>query len=32
MELEGGHISVIAGRRAKQQVWPALLQWLQEHD
>jgi polyhydroxyalkanoate synthase len=32
LELEGGHISVIAGRRAKQQVWPALLQWLQEHD
>jgi polyhydroxyalkanoate synthase len=32
LELEGGHISVIAGRRAKQQVWPALLQWLREHD
>ena len=32
MELEGGHISVIAGRRAKQQVWPAILKWLQEHD
>jgi len=32
LELEGGHISVIAGRRAKQQVWPALLAWLQEHD
>jgi polyhydroxyalkanoate synthase len=32
IELEGGHISVIAGRRAKQQVWPAILQWLTEHD
>ena len=32
LELEGGHISVIAGRRAKQQVWPALLQWLKDHD
>lgn len=32
LELEGGHISVIAGRRAKQVVWPALLEWLQEHD
>jgi polyhydroxyalkanoate synthase len=32
LELEGGHISVIAGKRAKQVVWPALLQWLQEHD
>ena len=32
MELEGGHISVIAGRRAKQQVWPGILQWLQDHD
>ncbi len=32
MELEGGHISVIAGRRAQQQVWPALLKWLQDHD
>ena len=32
LELEGGHISVIAGRRAQQQVWPALLNWLKEHD
>lgn len=32
LELDGGHISVIAGRRAKQQVWPALLEWLQAHD
>lgn len=32
MELEGGHISVIAGRRAKQQVWPGILQWLRDHD
>jgi len=32
MELQGGHISVIAGRRAKQQVWPAMLEWLREHD
>jgi polyhydroxyalkanoate synthase len=32
LELEGGHISVIAGRRAKQQVWPAILEWLAKHD
>lgn len=32
LELEGGHISVIAGRRAQQQVWPALLEWLKAHD
>lgn len=32
LELEGGHISVIAGRRAKQVVWPALLEWLRAHD
>ncbi len=32
LELEGGHISVIAGKRARQQVWPAILKWLQEHD
>lgn len=32
LELEGGHISVVAGRRARQVVWPALLEWLQEHD
>jgi poly(3-hydroxyalkanoate) synthetase len=32
LELEGGHISVIAGRRAKQQVWPALAEWLKAHD
>jgi len=32
LELEGGHISVIAGRRAKQQVWPALVEWLKAHD
>ncbi|HNO66078.1 MAG TPA: alpha/beta fold hydrolase [Tepidiformaceae bacterium] len=32
LELEGGHISVIAGRRARQVVWPALLEWLREHD
>lgn len=32
LELEGGHISVIAGKRAKQVVWPALLEWLREHD
>lgn len=30
MELPGGHISVIAGRRARQEVWPAILDWL--HD
>jgi polyhydroxyalkanoate synthase len=32
LELEGGHISVIAGRRARTQVWPTLAQWLREHD
>jgi polyhydroxyalkanoate synthase len=32
LELEGGHISVIAGRRAKQQVWPAILKFLEDHD
>lgn len=32
MELPGGHISVIAGRRARQEVWPTVLSWLQEHD
>ncbi|WP_322817310.1 alpha/beta fold hydrolase [Tepidiforma sp.] len=32
LELEGGHISVIAGRRARAQVWPALADWLREHD
>jgi polyhydroxyalkanoate synthase len=32
LELPGGHISVIAGRRAKQQVWPSVLEWLQQHD
>ncbi|OAI44234.1 hypothetical protein AYO38_09960 [bacterium SCGC AG-212-C10] len=32
LELPGGHISVIAGRRARQDVWPTVLRWLQEHD
>ena len=32
LELQGGHISVIAGRRARQQVWPQLVSWLQDHD
>lgn len=32
LALEGGHISVIAGRRARQQVWPAIAEWLREHD
>jgi polyhydroxyalkanoate synthase len=32
IELEGGHISVIAGRRAKAQVWPTIAQWLRDHD
>jgi len=32
MELSGGHISVIAGRRARQEAWPAILKWLEEHD
>lgn len=31
-ELNGGHISVIAGRRARADAWPAVLKWLQEHD
>jgi len=32
MELPGGHISVIAGRKARADVWPSVLTWLQEHD
>ena len=32
LELPGGHISVIAGRRARNDVWPAILQWLRDHD
>jgi polyhydroxyalkanoate synthase len=32
LELQGGHISLIAGRRAKQQSWPTVASWLQEHD
>lgn len=28
MELPGGHISVIAGRKARQQVWPSVTEWL----
>jgi polyhydroxyalkanoate synthase len=32
MELSGGHISVIAGRRARTQAWPAVVQWLRDHD
>ena len=32
LELPGGHISVIAGRRARQEVWPTVLEWLREHD
>ncbi|WP_322796654.1 alpha/beta fold hydrolase [Tepidiforma sp.] len=32
VELEGGHISVIAGRRAKTAVWPRVLAWLEAHD
>jgi hypothetical protein len=31
-ELNGGHISVIAGRRAKAEAWPAVLDWLRAHD
>ncbi len=31
-ELAGGHISVIAGRRAKAEAWPAVLDWLRSHD
>lgn len=32
MELPGGHISVIAGRKARQQVWPSVTEWLKAHD
>ncbi len=32
LELEGGHISVIAGRRARARVWPAIAEWLRTHD
>ena len=32
LELEGGHISVIAGKRARQTAWPAVAAWLKEHD
>ncbi len=32
LELPGGHISVIAGRRAKSEVWPGVLEWLRKHD
>lgn len=32
LELEGGHISVIAGRRARTRVWPAIAEWLRAHD
>ncbi|MDZ7729265.1 MAG: hypothetical protein U5Q44_14355 [Dehalococcoidia bacterium] len=32
MELPGGHISVIAGRRARQEVWPTVVEWLRERD
>ena len=32
LELPGGHISVIAGRRARGEVWPGVIRWLQDHD
>ncbi len=32
LELPGGHISVISGRRARADVWPTILQWLRDHD
>ncbi len=32
MELPGGHISVIAGRKARNEVWPSVTKWLKEHD
>ena len=32
LELQGGHISVIAGRRAREQAWPAVIEWLASHD
>lgn len=31
LELPGGHISVIAGRKARTQVWPAVVEWLRAH-
>jgi polyhydroxyalkanoate synthase len=31
-ELPGGHISVIAGRKAREDAWPGVLAWLQAHD
>lgn len=31
VELPGGHISVIAGRQAGQQLWPKLVAWLRDH-
>lgn len=32
VELPGGHISVIAGRQANQQLWPKLVAWLRERE
>ena len=32
LELPGGHISVIAGRKAREQVWPTVTKWLKDHD
>ncbi len=31
-ELPGGHISVIAGRKAREDAWPGVLAWLKDHD
>lgn len=30
-ELPGGHISVIAGRKAREEVWPKVAEWLFAH-
>ena len=32
LELQGGHISVIAGRKARTLAWPAVIDWLKQHD
>ena len=31
VELPGGHISLIAGRQAHQNLWPKLVRWLRAH-
>jgi polyhydroxyalkanoate synthase len=32
VELPGGHISLIAGRQAHQNLWPRVAGWLREHE